>query len=356
MCSYEGGIRTFAVVSWPKHISTNSFRRAPMHISDWLPTFLHLALPSTVASKATNHLDGKPVWEILIGACDRAPNPSSTSHDGGAKSNFISPQFGNLTQSRVRSVTSSSSSSGGGKRVNDLGCRGAPISISSHLPIFGNGRHKLDQARKQDWARMSPHTGTATETNAALNVYSSAERKNARGSYGPQLPPMYYFARGAHFSLDGTCKVFLDPDSSSDSHGANVYTGRPAPSHCITGSNQQVEAIVFKRVSLVEPLLLGQTEATAAQAQQKPDLFSPKISSSSSSLSTFAVALEVRWSPHGDGSDAKIRHCPWNDMQREWQELTHVQEPDYGGRLMHTPNWNNTSTNKPACFLPRTNL
>jgi len=327
-----------------------------MHISDWLPTFLHLALPSTVASKATNHLDGKPVWQILIGACDRAPNPRSpiTSHDGGATSSSISPQFRNLTRSRASSATSSGS--GSSSRVYDLGCRGAPISISSHLPIFGNGRHKLDQARKQDWARLGPHAAPAIETNAALDVLSSAEWKNARGSYGPQSPPMYYFKRGAHFSLDGTCKVFLDPDSSSDSHGANVHTGRLAPSHCITGSNQPMEAIGFKRVSFVEPLLQGQTEATAAHAQQKPALFSPKFSSSSSSSSTFAVALEVPWSPHEDGSDAKIRHCPWNDMQREWQELTQAQEPDYGGRLMHTPNWNSTSTNKPACALPRTNL
>ena len=307
-----------------------------MHISDWLPTFLHLALPPTVASDVTTHLDGKPVWQILIGACDRAYDPSSSvasyEEDGRIGRATNSPDLKNHAKNENTSSRSSRS-----RGVYGLGCRGTPISISSHLPMFGNGRHKLDLARKQDWARIGSATAASTlptvhGTNAALITSNSLppiyREKPRSGSQGPQLlPPMHYFARGAHFSLDGSCKVFLDPDASSDSHGANVHTGRPAPSHCITGTNQPVKAVEFKRVELVEP------ELSLAQSAVAP--------------SPFAVPLEVLWSSHGGNE----RLCAWGSMQREWQELVQGQEPNYGGRLARAPAWNKTSNTSPVCPL-----
>jgi len=58
---YEGGIRTPALVHWPKHIQPGSCQ-VPLHIADWLPTLSHVvSQPIPVQPK----LDGTNVWSVL---------------------------------------------------------------------------------------------------------------------------------------------------------------------------------------------------------------------------------------------------------------------------------------------------
>ena len=265
-----------------------------MHVSDWLPTALHLALPRHAAALATNKLDGRPVWPILRGACDR--------------------------------TTSSGSSSGrssDGSRVYGLGCRGAPVSVASHLPVFGNGRDRLDLARMEDWARRGPAVAAAVATFETAAAVASAKSSGASAASGPQLPPLRFVERGAYFSADGSCKVFLDPDAPSDSHGVGVRSGRAAPSRRITGGDLPGTPTGFKRTLLVE-LPPPPTEAAGALA-------------SPAGPRPFAVAVEAPWLAQG----VDEAHCQWEEMRRQWQEQTRAQEPDYGGRLERAPDRNN---------------
>lgn len=66
---YEGGIRTPAIISWPNKIKPGKFD-APLHITDWMPTFC--ALTGYVSGKNLKW-DGRDIWPALTGA---APLPS----------------------------------------------------------------------------------------------------------------------------------------------------------------------------------------------------------------------------------------------------------------------------------------
>ncbi|MFH5885432.1 sulfatase-like hydrolase/transferase [Halalkalibaculum sp. DA3122] len=64
---YEGGIRVPAVVNWPR-VFEPGVVEVPLHIADWLPTFLALADGSEhVTNRA---LDGKNIWPALTGEAE----------------------------------------------------------------------------------------------------------------------------------------------------------------------------------------------------------------------------------------------------------------------------------------------
>jgi arylsulfatase A-like enzyme len=66
---YEGGIRVAAVVRWPGRLSPGQFA-APVHVSDWMPTFCALAGHTP---ERDPRWDGRNIWPWLSGAA--APEP-----------------------------------------------------------------------------------------------------------------------------------------------------------------------------------------------------------------------------------------------------------------------------------------
>lgn len=61
---YEGGIRVPAVVRWPGQLKPGKFN-APVHITDWMPTFCALA---GYRPEKDLHWDGRNIWPWLSGA------------------------------------------------------------------------------------------------------------------------------------------------------------------------------------------------------------------------------------------------------------------------------------------------
>jgi len=182
---YEGGIRTFAVARWAGssgRIGAGTVVYAPMHVSDWMPTFLLLALGQENVTDILKHLDGVPVWPIVSGTC------GSENHKALQKGSGM-----------------------------DLGCRGRPIHISSGLPVLGTLDGSWDSARLKDWKRLE---GRA-----------------------PRLPPLVYVERGALISPNGQCKFFLDPDDSHAAQGRDLLTNAITPSSLIMSGKYPIEKI-----------------------------------------------------------------------------------------------------------------
>lgn len=69
---YEGGIRTPGILSWPGHLEPGKVE-APMHISDWMPTFASML---DVQVPGDPRWDGQDMWPMLSGA-GNAPPPRS---------------------------------------------------------------------------------------------------------------------------------------------------------------------------------------------------------------------------------------------------------------------------------------
>jgi len=67
---YEGGVRTPALVQWPGVLAPGVLR-APLHVSDWMPTLCGLA---GFEPEQDLNWDGRDVWGTLTGAQD-APAP-----------------------------------------------------------------------------------------------------------------------------------------------------------------------------------------------------------------------------------------------------------------------------------------
>ena len=62
--SYEGGIRTPALVSWPGHLAKRKVT-APLHVIDWMPTIAKLG---GYEPKLDLNWDGRDIWPVLTGA------------------------------------------------------------------------------------------------------------------------------------------------------------------------------------------------------------------------------------------------------------------------------------------------
>jgi arylsulfatase A-like enzyme len=63
--TYEGGIRSPAVISWPDKIASGQVSRAITHSSDWLPTFAELA------GADTQNVSGKSLVGLLTGSVEQ---------------------------------------------------------------------------------------------------------------------------------------------------------------------------------------------------------------------------------------------------------------------------------------------
>ena len=63
--TYEGGIRSPAVISWPDKIASGQVSRAITHSSDWLPTFAELA------GAGTQNVSGKSLVGLLTGSVEQ---------------------------------------------------------------------------------------------------------------------------------------------------------------------------------------------------------------------------------------------------------------------------------------------
>ena len=63
--TYEGGIRSPAVISWPDKIAGGQVSRAITHSSDWLPTFAELA------GAGTQNVSGKSLVGLLTGSVEQ---------------------------------------------------------------------------------------------------------------------------------------------------------------------------------------------------------------------------------------------------------------------------------------------
>ena len=63
--TYEGGIRSPAVISWPDKIVSGQVSRAITHSSDWLPTFAELA------GADTQNVSGKSLVGLLTGSVEQ---------------------------------------------------------------------------------------------------------------------------------------------------------------------------------------------------------------------------------------------------------------------------------------------
>lgn len=108
---YEGGIRTFAVARWGRNIDSGAISHEPFHVSDWMPTFLLLALGNETATPVLEQLDGVPVLPIITGTCS-------------------------LLNLKAKS-----------------GCRGRPVYVSSGLPVLERADGSWDSARMKEWIR-----------------------------------------------------------------------------------------------------------------------------------------------------------------------------------------------------------
>ena len=63
--TYEGGIRSPAVISWPDKIASGQVSRAITHSSDWLPTFAELA------GAGVQNVSGKSLVGLLTGSVEQ---------------------------------------------------------------------------------------------------------------------------------------------------------------------------------------------------------------------------------------------------------------------------------------------
>ena len=63
--TYEGGIRSPAVISWPNKIASGQVSRAITHSSDWLPTFAELA------GAGVQNVSGKSLVGLLTGSVEQ---------------------------------------------------------------------------------------------------------------------------------------------------------------------------------------------------------------------------------------------------------------------------------------------
>ena len=70
--TYEGGIRSPAVISWPNKIASGQVSRAITHSSDWLPTFAELA------GAGTQNVSGKSLVGLLTGSIEQVRDSNET--------------------------------------------------------------------------------------------------------------------------------------------------------------------------------------------------------------------------------------------------------------------------------------
>lgn len=70
--TYEGGIRSPAVISWPDKIASGQISRAITHSSDWLPTFAELA------GAGTQNVSGKSLVGLLTGSVEQVRDSNET--------------------------------------------------------------------------------------------------------------------------------------------------------------------------------------------------------------------------------------------------------------------------------------
>ncbi|MDC0641059.1 arylsulfatase [Porticoccaceae bacterium] len=70
--TYEGGIRSPAVISWPDKIAGGQVSRAITHSSDWLPTFAELA------GAGTQNVSGKSLVALLTGSVEQVRDSNET--------------------------------------------------------------------------------------------------------------------------------------------------------------------------------------------------------------------------------------------------------------------------------------
>ena len=70
--TYEGGIRSPAVISWPDKIASGLVSRAITHSSDWLPTFAELA------GAGTQNVSGKSLVGLLTGSVEQVRDSNET--------------------------------------------------------------------------------------------------------------------------------------------------------------------------------------------------------------------------------------------------------------------------------------
>ena len=70
--TYEGGIRSPAVISWPNKIASGQVSRAITHSSDWLPTFAELA------GVGTQNVSGKSLVGLLTGSVEQVRDSNET--------------------------------------------------------------------------------------------------------------------------------------------------------------------------------------------------------------------------------------------------------------------------------------
>lgn len=70
--TYEGGIRSPAVISWPDKIASGQVSRAITHSSDWLPTFAELA------GAGTQNVSGKSLVGLLTGSVEQVRDSNET--------------------------------------------------------------------------------------------------------------------------------------------------------------------------------------------------------------------------------------------------------------------------------------
>lgn len=70
--TYEGGIRSPAVISWPDKIASGQVSRAITHSSDWLPTFAELA------GAGTQNVSGKSLVGLLTGSIEQVRDSNET--------------------------------------------------------------------------------------------------------------------------------------------------------------------------------------------------------------------------------------------------------------------------------------
>lgn len=70
--TYEGGIRSPAVISWPDKIASGQVSRAITHSSDWLPTFAELA------GAGTQNVSGKSLVALLTGSVEQVRDSNET--------------------------------------------------------------------------------------------------------------------------------------------------------------------------------------------------------------------------------------------------------------------------------------
>ena len=71
---YEGGIRVVSFANWPGKIPAWTESNTPIHMVDWFPTFVTLAGAEESKSESGLPIDGKNIWNILIGEESDTPH------------------------------------------------------------------------------------------------------------------------------------------------------------------------------------------------------------------------------------------------------------------------------------------